>query len=143
LSASFRLRRRRLEGGFTLIELMIVVAIIGIIASIAYPSYMNNVRETRRAVAKADLLELAQWMERQYSGDFSYLEAGVAPALPFTQSPRTGTAFYNFGFDGAVTQNGFVVQAVPAADQTNDTCGTLGLNQAGAKTTSTARTDCW
>jgi len=62
--------------GFSLIELMIVVAIVGIIAAIAYPSYSNHVRETRRTTAQADLVELAQWMERQYSGDFSYLEGG-------------------------------------------------------------------
>nr|WP_315971927.1 type IV pilin protein [Marinobacter sp. F3R11] len=128
--------------GFTLIELMIVVAIIGIIAAIAYPSYVDNVRQTRRATAQADLMELAQWMERQYSADFSYLEGGNQPVLPFTQSPRNGTAFYNLSLNGVATANAFSVQAVPTGDQVNDDCGTLRLAQTGAKT-STSGVDCW
>ncbi len=130
------------ESGFTLLELMIVVAIIGIIAAIAYPSYMNQVRETRRAAVQADLMELAQWMERQYATDFSYLEGGVAPVLPFTQSPRNGTAFYNLSFNGNVTANAYSLQAVPAGDQTNDDCGILRISQTGAKS-STKGVNCW
>lgn len=132
----------RREAGFSLIELMIVVAIIGIIAAIAYPSYVDNVRQTRRATAQADLMELAQWMERQYAADFSYLEGGNQPILPFTQSPRSGPAFYNLSLNGAATANAFSVQAVPAGDQTSDDCGTLRLAQTGAKT-STTGTNCW
>ncbi len=128
--------------GFSLIELMIVVAIVGIIAAIAYPSYSNHVRETRRTTAQADLVELAQWMERQYSGDFSYLEGGNQPTLPFNQSPRTGTAFYNLSFNGTVAANTYTLQAVPTGDQTNDTCGTLRLTQTGARS-STSGTGCW
>lgn len=133
---------RRRDAGFTLIELMIVVAIIGIIAAIAYPSYSDNVRKTRRAVAQADLMELAQWMERQYSADFSYLEGTSQPVLPFTESPRTGTAFYNLS-TGTVTQNAYTVQAVPTGDQQNDDCGTLSMTQTGAKTASGTGTNCW
>ena len=132
----------RRDAGFTLIELMIVVAIIGIIAAIAYPSYSDNVRKTRRAVAQADLMELAQWMERQYSADFSYLEGTSQPVLPFTESPRPGTAFYNLS-TGTVTQNAYTVQAVPTGDQQNDDCGTLSMTQTGAKTASGTGTNCW
>ncbi|GGE74046.1 type IV pilin [Streptosporangium jomthongense] len=142
MNTKLRSDNNRREAGFTLIELMIVVAIIGIIAAIAYPSYQDNVRKTRRATAQADLMELAQWMERQYAGDFSYLEGGNQPTLPFTQSPRNGTAFYNFSFNGTVTANAFTVQAVPAGDQANDGCGTLRLTQAGVKT-STSGSNCW
>ncbi|ERS87101.1 hypothetical protein Q667_15595 [Marinobacter sp. C1S70] len=132
--------------GFTLIELMIVVAIIGIIASIAYPSYQENVRKTRRANAQADLLELAQWMERQYAQDYSYLVGGNQPTLPFTSSPRTGTAFYAISFSGNVTQNGFTLQAQPSGDQAQDKCGTLTLDNAGSKSATkggSVVTDCW
>lgn len=130
------------ESGFTLIELVIAVAIIAIISAIAYPSYMDHVRETRRSVAKADLMELAQWMERQYAADFSYLEGGGAPALPFAQSPRNGTAYYNLNFNGNVTASAYSLQAVPVGDQANDNCGTLRINQTGAKS-STAGANCW
>lgn len=136
------------QRGFTLIELMIVVAIIGIIAAIAYPSYLNNVRDTRRTTAQADLMELSQWMERQYSVDYDYRDAsGNAPALPFTESPRNGsTAFYDITFNGSVTQNGYTLQAAPKAgsDQANDSCGTLTLNEAGARgATGGSVADCW
>ncbi|ONF44733.1 pilus assembly protein PilE [Marinobacter lutaoensis] len=131
----------RTLAGFTLIELMIVVAIIGIIAAIAYPSYQEHVRKTRRATAQADLMELAQWMERQYAPDYSYLDGGNQPVLPFTVSPRNGTAFYNLSFSGNVTQNGFTLQAVPTGAQAADRCGTLTLNSAGSR--SAAEADCW
>lgn len=130
------------ESGFTLIELMIVVAIIGVIAAIAYPSYLDNVRETRRTTAQADLMELAQWMERQYASDFSYQEDGGDPTLPFTESPRSGTSFYNISFNGSVATNSYSLQAVPTGDQINDDCGTLRLDQSGTKS-STSGSDCW
>ena len=81
--------------GFTLIELMIAVAIIAIIAAVALPTYQNHVERTRRTTAQSDLLELAQWMERRYSNGFDYRVGGADPTLPFTQSPQNGTVFYN------------------------------------------------
>lgn len=127
--------------GFSLIELMIVVAIIGIIAAFAYPAYQDHVRKTRRSVAQADLMELAQWMERRYTANYTYLDGANAPTLPFTVSPRTGTAFYDISFSGTVTANTYQLQAVPRAAQSGDSCGTLTLNQAGTKGSSTA--GCW
>ncbi|WP_416361406.1 type IV pilin protein [Marinobacter sp.] len=131
----------RRDAGFTLIELMIVVAIIGIIAAIAFPSYQNQVEQTRRTAAKSDLLELAQWMERRYSNGFDYRDAGNAPTLPFDQSPQTGTAFYNISFDGAVTRSGYSLQAVPTGAQANDDCGTLSLDEQGTR--GAAKANCW
>ena len=75
--------------GFTLVELLIVVAIIGILAAIVYPSYQDSVRKSRRADAKAVMAEAAQFMERFYTENFCYSNrrtaagcAGAAVALP-------------------------------------------------------------
>lgn len=130
--------------GFTLIELMIVVAIIGIIAAIAFPSYQRQVEQTRRTTAQSDLLELAQFMERRYSNGFDYRDAANNPNnpnLPFTQSPRNGTAFYNISFANAVTRDAFTLQAVPTAGQVGDDCGTLTINEQGNQ--GAAQANCW
>jgi len=129
------------SAGFTLIELMITITIIGIIAAIAFPSYQNQVEQTRRTTAQADLMELAQWMERRYSNGFDYREAGNNPTLPFDQSPRNGTAFYNISFSGNVARDTFTLQAVPTGGQTGDDCGTLTLDEQGNR--GAAQTDCW
>ena len=64
------MKKLRKHQGFTLIELMIVVAVIGILASIAYPSYREYVAKSRRAEAKTVLLSAQQWMERFYTENF-------------------------------------------------------------------------
>lgn len=127
--------------GFTLIEIMIVVAIIGILAAVAFPAYQRYVEETRRTAAQSDLLELAQMMERRYANGFDYRDGGNNPALPFIQSPRSGTAFYNLSFDGGVTRDGFVLQAVPTGAQADDDCGTLTVDEQGNQGADAA--DCW
>lgn len=133
--------------GFTLIELMIVVAIIGILAAIAYPSYQEQVRRGNRADAKAALMETAQFMERFYTQNNRYDRDlnNAAPVLPYTKSPRDGSStFYLIRFNGNPAANTFSIEAAPQGGQTQDTCGTLRVNQAGEKTTTAGvATDCW
>lgn len=125
--------------GFTLIELMIVVAVVAILAAIAYPSYQDQVRKSRRAQAKADLTELAQNLERRHTIQNSYAGAELA----FDVSPRDGRAFYNMSFVADPDQSSFTLQAAPidGSGQERDRCGTLTLNQAGVKTADTE--GCW
>lgn len=136
---------RRSVAGFTLIELMVVVAVIAILAAIAYPSYQDSVRKSRRAQAKADLVEYAAQAERYRTVNNSYNAPAPGFALPFTVSPReTGaTAQYNLGIVTAADT--FVITATPTGGQTADRCGTLSLSQAGVKTETGTATlaECW
>ena len=135
----------RSEKGFTLIELMIVVVIIGIIAAVAIPSYQRNVESTRRTTAQGDLLELAQFMERRYTNGYDYRDAGGnAPALPFTTMPRQGTGtFYNYAFVGNVQRSAYTLRATPAGSQAGDDCGWLQINEAGTRTSESGDAWCW
>lgn len=120
---------RRLPQGFTLIELMIVVAIVGILAAIAYPSYQEQVRQSRRADAQAVLLESAQFMERFFTVNSTY--AGAALPTGLQQSPKDGgTARYNLTIP-AQTASTFTLQATPQVADPN--CGNLTITQAGIK----------
>lgn len=134
--------RARIPRGFTLIELMIVVAIIAILAAIAYPSYTRYVTKTRRVAAQACLSQYASYMERWYTTNLSY--AGVTtsnwPALDCASTAQTGN-YYSYTLSGAATVSTYTVQAAPSTKQNDTQCGTLKLNNQGQRTPSTA--GCW
>ena len=132
----------KLQKGFTLIELMIVVAIIGILAAIAYPAYQNYVEKSRRGQAQADLLELVQFMERRYSNRFDYEKTGGgAPDLPFDVSPRAGNPVAYDITVSAVATDSFTLQAAPRTVQAGDDCGTMTIDEEGTRVA--AQADCW
>lgn len=135
--------------GFTLIELMVTVAIVSILAAVALPSYRDHVRQSSRADAKAVLLDNTQFMERNLTeaNRYDQTSAGAATALPYTQSPKTGTANYTIGFaSGSLAATTYTLQAAPTGGMTGDACGTLTLTHTGVKGvtggTLTAA-DCW
>lgn len=119
--------------GFTLIELMIVVAIVAFLASIALPSYRNFVVRTNRAEAVADLSELASWLERQYTIFGSYNNPTM-PNLPFSNSPRNGTANYIITLTSA-TPSAYLLTSNPTGGQLSDdtNCGILSLSNTSRK----------
>lgn len=123
--------------GFTLIELMIAVVIIGILASIALPAYQQYVLRAARAEAQAILMETAQFMERYHTTNNSYEDA----ALLSNVSPKTGNVRYNISFNGTPTATAYTLQAVPTGAQSSDTCGTLTVTQTGA--TGAGGSNCW
>ena len=134
--------------GFTLIELVVAILIVGILAAVAVSSYQDYILRAQRADAKSVLLEVAGWMERNYTATGSYATnpAGAAiTAPPITQSPKTGTARYDVSFTANPTATAFTVQASPAVGWADAECGTLTLDQRGTQTESGTGTvaDCW
>ena len=133
------------QKGMTLIEIMIVVAIVGILASIAYPSYQNYVLRSHRSAATSCLLELAQFMERNYTQNMRYDSVGFA--LPNLQCMTESANRYDY--TSVQAQRTYTVTATAIGPQANDTaCPTLGMDQAGTKLVSNAIVaatvaECW
>lgn len=130
--------------GFTLLELMIVVAIVAILAAVAYPSYKDQIRKSRRAQAKADLVEYAQMAERYFTVNNTY----VGFSLPKTQSPRESgsPAYYALTPSGSfASASTFTITATAQGDQANDRCGNLSITNTGKKdkTGAAAFSECW
>jgi type IV pilus assembly protein PilE len=141
--------RQNTQNAFTLIELLIVIAIVGVIAGIAYPSYQDSLTKSRRADAKAALLELSVFMERYYTANGCYTSGScatgttTAPTLPFLVTPKSGKA--NYDLTVATTPSTFTITAAPKSTAPDSVCGTLTLNSIGVKTEGGTGTvaDCW
>ncbi len=135
--APSRAHRRHLLG-FTLIELMITVAVIGVLSAVALPSYQEYINRQRRADAQTQLMAAQLWMERFYSVNLRYDQDSGGTAVsfsnqPFAKSPSDGgAAAYNLTLS-AVARNSYTLIATRAGSMASDGCGNFTLTQTGAK----------
>ena len=130
--------------GFTLIELMITVAVVAILAGVAYPSYLGMISKGRRADAKSAMLDVAQRMERFYTERSTYVGASLGATGIHAATSAQG--HYTLAIT-AQTASAFTLTATPTGAQAGDACGTYGYNQAGAKSVGGGATlssaTCW
>ena len=121
------------RSGFTLVELMIVIAIVAILVSIALPNYQESVRKARRADAQTDLLEFSNTAERVFTVTNSY----ATTALP------ANSDFYVYSFPLAITATTYSIRATPTTAQSADACGAMSMNQAGQRSKTGSLAGCW
>jgi len=124
--------------GFTLMELMITVVVVGILAAIAYPAYTDYLNRTRRADGKAALLNLANYMEHYYTENNGYTGATLASVGYTGTTSQEG--YYNLSIS-ALTNTSYTLTATPTGVQAGDTtCGALTLTNTNVKGPTA---DCW
>lgn len=140
--------------GFTLIELMIVVAVIAILAAVAYPSYTSYIVKSNRRAAQSFMLEVSSRQQRYLLDARSYADApndgDIATKLNISTPPdvaRNYVVVSKVTMDGSSPRKppGFTVEATPQGSQaTRDTsCGKLTIDEAGGKTSENGGATCW
>jgi type IV pilus assembly protein PilE len=130
--------------GFTLIELMIVIAVVAILAAIAIPVFTEQLRKSRRAEATRGLSDLQLRQEKWRNSHATYV------GTDSSATDKTGLGlpisdFYDFSLDSTASGTGFKVKAVAKAAQADDTgCATMTLQVAGSTVTKSPTTGrCW
>ena len=143
----------RSERGFTLMEVLVTVAIVGILAAIAIPSYTSYIQRSNRSDARTQLLQAAAFLQTCFSQNNDYRCAPAGPSTmtpPFDQAPMSpAAAKYNITINsgGGVNSTNFELRAAPTGTMAGDECGTFTLTSAGVRdiiaTSGRTANDCW
>lgn len=145
------MHNNKAQNGFTLIEVMIVVAIIAILATVSYSSYRNNVVRANRAAAASYVLEVANMQERYLLDNRDYATGNAdgtvnMATLGATPPPEVSDNYtITTGDDNATAVPSYFVRATPTGAQAADDsdCGWLNLTNTGTKTTQYGGSRCW
>ena len=145
---SARSDRQYRQAGFSLVELLVVLVIMGVLSALALPGYSRYVQRGNRTEVMAALLEAQHFMERYYSANGQYLSpANAVPMLPqrLQRIPLQGTVRYQLSVREA-TVNSYLLQAVPEGSMAGDVCGNLTINQTGLRgvlNSTRSVAECW
>ncbi|WP_238947782.1 type IV pilin protein [Caldimonas brevitalea] len=129
-----------------MVELLIVVAIIGIISAVAYPSYQEQVKRGRRSDAQTVLLEASQFMQRHYAAQNTFLGATLPDNLTTAPKGTGDAASYTIEISEDTTARTFKLVASPQGNMDADRCGDLTLTDTGVRgATGSGATvaECW
>lgn len=151
------MKRPRASQGFTLIELMVVLAILLVLAALAYPTYSRHVVKARRAEARAALMETMQKQERHFTRHNSYVafsstsSAESAKLFRWWSGARPATSAYELQGETCADQpieRCIVLKAIPGTGQVDSLfrdadCGTLVLHSSGVQQADGAARECW
>ena len=136
------MRMRARQRGITLIELMIVVVIVGVLASIAYPSYRAHVQRAKRTEAMSALLQISTEQERVYLNENSYTTDLQKLGFPSSDVYITESGTYQVDVTFADADTYTATATYLVGDDEGSKCGVFSINAAGEKTSS-PQTNCW